>query len=103
MVLSYAVTDIAGQVPKCWSPSSPKRMQISLVDVSRAYFNAVMLEDEPTYVELPPDFRAPPGTCALLKRHMYGTRRAADGWQSEYSSALGSMGFDQGSSSACVF
>ena len=36
MMLSYAVTDIAGQEPKCWSPSSPKRMQISLVDVLRA-------------------------------------------------------------------
>ena len=34
---------------------------------------------------------------------MYGTRRAADGWQSEYSSALVAMGFVQGSASACVF
>ena len=34
---------------------------------------------------------------------MYGTRQAADGWQSECSSALREMGFDQGSASACVF
>ena len=34
---------------------------------------------------------------------MYGTQRAADGWQSEYSSALIGMGFTQGTASACVF
>ena len=34
---------------------------------------------------------------------MYGTRRAADGWQSEYSGALTEIGFSQGTSSACVF
>ena len=34
---------------------------------------------------------------------MYGTRRAADGWQSEYSGALIELGFSQGTSSACVF
>ena len=36
------------------------------------------LEDEPTYVELPPEPGAPAGTYALLKRHMYGTQLAAD-------------------------
>ena len=34
---------------------------------------------------------------------MYGTRRAADGWQEEYSSTLVSLGFQQGLSSPCVF
>ena len=34
---------------------------------------------------------------------MYGTRRAADGWQSEYSSTLRELGFLQGAASACVF
>ena len=41
--------------------------------------------------------------CGLLRRHMYGTRRAADGWQSEYSGSLVEFGFTQGTSSACVF
>ena len=35
--------------------------------------------------------------------HTYGTRRAADGWHSEYSEALEEMGFIRGQSSACVF
>ena len=34
---------------------------------------------------------------------MYGTRRAAEGWQDEYSSSLVEMGFDQGIASPCVF
>ena len=38
----------------------------------------------------------------MLKRHMDGTRRAADGWQSEYSGSLIDMGVTQGTSSVCV-
>ena len=38
-----------------------------------------------------------------MKRHMYGTRRAVEGWQDECSSALVSAGFVQGRASACVF
>ena len=83
MVLSYAVTDMPNEPKKIRDPALPHRTQVLLIDISRAYFNAVTPEDEPTYVELPPEIGAPPGTCALLKRHMYGTRRAADGWQSE--------------------
>ena len=102
-MLSYAVTDIAGQKPRCWSPSSPKRMQISLVDVPRAYFNTPTDDAHPTYVDLPVEAGEPPGTCALLKKHMYGTQKAADGWQSEYSGTLVANGFGQGTASACVF
>ena len=73
------------------------------MDISRAYFNAKIHESDPVYVELPPEIDAPEGSCALLRRHMYGTRRAADGWQTEYSSALIDLGFSQGVSSPCVF
>ena len=83
MVLSYGVTDFPNEPRKVFNPASPERSQILLIDISRAYFNAVTPEDELTYVELPPEFGVLPGTYALLKRHMYGTRRAADGWQSE--------------------
>ena len=103
MVLSYAVSDIVGEEPKSWDPKSNKRMQILLIDISRAYFNAKTDETRPTYVDLPPLAGAPPGTCALLRRHMYGTRRAAEGWQDEYSGSLVEIGFTQGSASPCVF
>ena len=34
---------------------------------------------------------------------MYGTRRAAEGWQDEYGGSLVEMGFQQGAASPCVF
>ena len=78
-------------------------MQLLLIDISRAYFNAKTDDAHPTYVDLPSEAGAPIGCCALLRRHMYGTQRAAEGWQDEYSGALIDMGFVQGSASACVF
>ena len=103
MVLSHAATQFPDEPLKIWDPDHEDRQMIYFMDISRAYFNAKVSEDEPVYVEFPPDMNPEPGTCALLRRHMYGTRRAADGWQSEYSSTLVDMGFTQGSSSACVF
>ena len=102
-VLSWAATDIVGEAPKCRDPESPDRVQISLIDVSRAYFNAECDPDKPTFVALPhedPDHEA---MCGLLLKHMYGTQAAADGWQQEYSSTLVEMGFTQGVASPCVF
>ena len=78
-------------------------MQLILIDISRAYFNAKTDDSHPTYVDLPAEAGVPPGTCVLLRRHMYGTQRAAEGWQDEYSGALISMGFVQDSAPACVF
>ena len=103
MVLSYATTDFPNEPKKIYDPMFPHRMQVLAIDISRAYFNAVTPEDEPTFVEFPPEFGAPLGMCGLLERHMYGTRRAADVWQSEYSGTLRDLGFAQGAASACVF
>ena len=37
-----------------WDPNSPNRTQVSLIDVKRAYFNAVIdKRDKPTFVDLP--------------------------------------------------
>jgi hypothetical protein len=95
MVLSYGTTDFADEPKKTYDPKSPHWMQVLAIDISRAYFNAVAPEDEPTFVDVPPEFGAPPCMCGLLERHMYGTRRAADGWQSEYSGTLRGFGFVQ--------
>ena len=103
MVLSHAVTDLDGEPPKVFDPNSEHRQQVLLIDISRAYFNAPTSDEHPTYVELPRDLGAQPGMCGLLKRHMYGTKRAAEGWQEEYSQALSEMGFEQGCASACLF
>ena len=102
-VLSLAMTRIGKHVPN-WDPSSPDRTQLSFVDVRRAYFNAKVDQDEePVYVDLPPEDEDSGSMCARLLRHMYGTRRAADGWQEEYSSLMVKLGFLQGDSCPNVF
>ena len=80
------------------------RAQISIIDISRAYFNAKPKDANPVYVEfLPedPDFGI--GLCGKLNVFMYGTRAAADGWHCEYSDTLEEIGFAMGQSTACVF
>jgi len=86
------------------SHDSPQRRQVSLIDISKAYFNARTKEDSAVYVALPPeDPDHGKGLCGKLLVHMYGTRRAADGWHSESSEAPERIGFVRGESSACVF
>ena len=95
-VLSLAMTAIGSHQPD-WDPGSPNRTQISLVDVRRAYFNAVIdKRDKPTFVDLPSEDADHVEQCGQLLRHMYGTRGAADGWQEEYSTMLVRHGFRQG-------
>ena len=98
-----AMTRIGTHQPD-WSPHSPTRTQISMVDVKRAYFNAVISPDEPpTFVQLPSEDEDMEEMCGKLLRHMYGTRAAADGWQEECSTALVGLGFKQGDASPNVF
>ena len=92
-----AATDLPGQPKKCRNPESEDRQQISAIDISRACFNASTDPDDPSYTELPeedPDRER--GMCGLLLKHMYGTRRAADGWQQEYSGYMKEIVFEQG-------
>ena len=104
-IISLASTDIDGRAAHVRDPKSERRTQISAIDISRAYFNASMGEnDAPTYVMLPPEHPDHArGCCGLLKKHMYGTRAAADGWQQEYSSYMKKIGFLQGVASPCIF
>ena len=101
-VLSLARTTIGDHRPNL-DPHSEDRTQISTLDICRAYFNAVKDADDATYVELPPEDADCGKKAALLLKHMYGTRAAADGWQEEYSTSLISMGFTQGRASPCLF
>ena len=104
MVLSMATTKFEGGkgLQLCWDPTSENRTQLLIIDISRAYFNA-KTEESPTYVELPNEMGVDPGMCGLLRRHMYGTRRAAEGWRDEYSTRMIDAGFIQGIASPCVF
>ena len=100
-----AATDIEGRPVHIRDPMSERRTQISAIDISRAYFNAVVEEGtEPTFVALPPEHPGhEKGLCGELRKHMYGTRAAADGWQQECSGYMKKVGFTQGHASPCIF
>ena len=104
-ILSMAATNLPGITKPCRDKTSEKRTQISVIDISRAYFNAVMDGTNPTYVELPEeDEDHGKGMCGRLNVHMYGTRHAAEGWHDEYADFLTEeLGFAKGNASACVF
>ena len=103
-VLSLAATQLPTSPVQCRDPKSEMRIQVSLIDISRAYFNAKVSEKDPTFVMLPPEHpKHGQGLCAKLLKHMYGTRRAAEGWQDEYSKTLVAIGFVQGLASPCMF
>ena len=63
-VLSLACTKLTGEHWKQWGPNDENRMQISLIDISRAYFNAKTSEDSPTYVQLPKEHLQSDRGCA---------------------------------------
>ena len=102
-VLSRTATRGNNEPKEYRDPSSERRLQLSTVDISRAYFNAKTDPLDPVYVSLPEEDPDHLEKVGLLLRHMYGTRRAADGWQEEYSSSLVELGFGQGSACPCVF
>ena len=100
-----SATDFEGEPVHDRDPESPDRTQLQILDVSRAYFDAATDDQNPTYVELPPeDPDLGTGVCGHLLVHLYGTRRAAEGWHTEYSDFLVyDLGFEKGHASACVF
>ena len=103
-IISMAATDFPGRPACCRDPESEERMQVSAVDISRAYFNASTDGGTPTYVQLPPEHPDHlRGMCGLLLEHMYGTQATADGWQQEYAGYMRELGFKQGAASPCVF
>ena len=76
MVLSYAVTDFSDEPRKALDPKSPHRCQVLAIDISRGYSDVVSREDEPKYVELPPEVGVAAGTYALLKEtHVWDATR----------------------------
>ena len=80
-MLSRAATDIEGHAVHVRDPKSDDRTQVSVIDISRPYFNARVSEDNPVYVELPAgDPGRDRGMCGKVLVHMYGTassKRAA--------------------------
>jgi hypothetical protein len=89
-ILSFAATDLPGRPAHVRDPLSERRTQVSFIDIKRAYLCAKADPEDPTYVEVPKEhpWHKDGGSCALLLKHMYGTRKAGDGWRVEISTTL---------------
>ena len=97
------MTEVGTHKP-IWDPFPPQRVQISLVDIKRAYFNAgIERADTPALVQFPPEDADSETKVGRLLRHVYGTRMAADGWQEEYSTGLVAFGFTHGDACPNLF
>ncbi len=68
-----------------------ERRQVTLVDISRAYFNALICRL--VHVEVPPQAGCSKDLVGQLVKCMYGTRDAAQGWQHTYRQALEELAF----------
>jgi hypothetical protein len=103
-VISLAASDVKGMPRHVRAPNSVHRTQVSFIDISRAYFCAATDPNDPTYVELPAEDPEHGTMVGRLLKHMYGTRKAADGWHNEYAGRLvQDLQFEVGDASACVF
>ena len=84
--------------------SGSGRLQIAMIDIKRAYFNAKVDDNCPICVELPPeDPMSGQVKCGCLNRHLYGTRGAAAGWEDEHTATTIKLGFRRGFASGCLF
>ena len=79
-----------------------RAMKLMFIDVRKAHLNA-KCEKAHMYVNLPPEAGAAPGMCGRLKRWLYGMRGAAQGWETEFTEKLLSIGFTRGRSTPVVF
>ena len=77
------------------------KKEVILVDISRAYFNARI--ERQVFVELPEELKVGKHFVGELRKCMYGTRDAAQGWEHTYRKALEGMGFRRGKSNPCLF
>ena len=76
-------------------------LQISFVDVKKAYFYGV--PERTLYVRLPPELGLGKQVVGKLVQCMYGTRDAGAIWENCYATCLTGLGFTQGISSPCCF
>ena len=83
------------------SRAKSEDLQISFVDVKKAYFYGV--PERTLYVRLPPELGLGKGVVGKLVRCMYGTRDAGAIWENCYATCLTGIGFTQGISSPCCF
>ena len=83
-----------------------KNKVIMIADVSRAYMYARIPDDEYCYVKLCEEDQTceeDRNMCGRLRGAMYGTRKASQYWQSNYTNTMAEAGFETGKASPCTF
>ena len=83
-----------------------KTKVIMIADVSRAYMYARIPDDEYCYVKLceeDQETEEEKNMCGRLRGAMYGTRKASQYWQNEYTNTMVEAGFQTGRASPCTF
>ena len=81
--------------------SGNKGEKLMINDVSRAFFMAPA--KRLVYVELPAEDKGEGDMVGRLNFSMYGTRDAAQNWAEECANTMTKIGFERGTSSACLF
>ena len=76
-------------------------LEISFVDVKKAYFNGVPKRD--LHLFLPKELGLGGKAVAHLRRCVYGTRDAGQIWEYVYAAVLTKMGFRRGLANPCCF
>ena len=89
----------AGQ-PKEWRGGKWEKQKLMFIDVKKAHLNGVLEAGERAYVTMP---GCKPGTCARLKKWLYGMRPAASAWEKDFSEKLAASGLIAGKSAPTVF
>ena len=83
---------------KRWT-STGKPLELSFVDIKKAYFNAVPARN--LHVQIPKELDVSKDKLAFLKRCVYGTRDAGLLWEDTYATCLESLGFIRGVPNPC--
>ena len=81
-----------------------KIRKLAFIDIKKAYFHAPA--QRLVYVQLPNEAFSSDQVnkfCGRLNFSLYGTRDAAQNWETEYTRVLLDLGFAQGKSSPCIF
>ena len=66
--------------------------KLMFIDVRKAHLNGVVDDQEWVIVELPPEFHAY-GRFARISRWLFGMRKAAISWETNYAEKLAAVGF----------
>ena len=77
-----------------------KEMKILVMDVSRAHFHPPSVRE--LYITLPEE-DASPGMVGRLLRTLYGTRDAANQWDSFFNKEISELGYKVGESNPCLY